>query len=42
MILELFFLLGLITGCIICLILFLIIFRETDFEKRQKRYRRMI
>lgn len=41
MIVEMVFILGLITGLMAALILFLIIFREDDFSKRQKRYRRM-
>lgn len=44
MILEISFLIGLITGLVTSLILFLIIFKDNDddFEKRQKRYRKMI
>jgi len=44
---QLSFLIGLITGCFICLILFFIIFREDfksqkEFDERQKKYKRMI
>lgn len=47
MIMEIVFLLGLITGCLACLILFLIIYREDikavkEFDERQERYKRMI
>jgi|GEM_PF-5849543 len=44
MILEISFLIGLITGLVTSLILFLIIFKDNDddFEKRQERYRKMI
>lgn len=42
MILELTFCLGLCAGLVAGLILFYIFFKEDDFSKRQKRYRRMI
>lgn len=44
MIIELTFLIGLTTGLIAALILFLIVFRkkDDDFEKRQERYKKMI
>lgn len=42
MILECIFILGVVTGLVIGLILFLVFFREDDFSKRQKRYKKMI
>ena len=42
MILELIFILGLTSGVIAGLIVGYIIFKEDDFSKRQKRYKKMI
>ncbi len=42
MILELIFMLGLTCGVIAGLIVGYLIFKEDDFSKRQKRYRKMI